>query len=327
MPLWLGREDIISCIDERQLILEMRKALQAVSEWNRDGTPKPQRIRADLSSVEGAPTDASAMILVPGIVPGISAYTVKVHAKYPQNTKRGLPAIQGVIQLFDSRNGKLLAIIDSPIATAHRTAAAAVVATDLLARKDSHKVAVIGAGVQGEIQLRYLQYVREISWVSVYDMDADRAEQYVHRRRREGIECEVASSVRDAVEYADIVITATWSRSPILFPGMVRPGTHITTLGADEPGKVEVAEELIRKGRFFCDDREMATQVGALNTFSRPTQFKIGTVGQVLVDGDGRRSDGDITIFGGVGLPFQDLVGAWHVYQRALALDIGQRLS
>ncbi len=87
------------------------------------------------------------MILVPGVVPGISAYTVKVHAKYPENPRQGLPAIQGVIQLFDARNGQLLAVLDSPIVTAHRTAAAAVVATDVLARKDSRKVAVIGAGV------------------------------------------------------------------------------------------------------------------------------------------------------------------------------------
>lgn len=88
-----------------------------------------------------------------------------------------------------------------------------------------------------------------------------------------------------------------------------------------------MAEELIRNGRFFCDDREMVVQMGALNTFSDLTQFKTVTLGEALVDGDGRRADSDITIYGGVGLPFQDLVGAWHVYQRALALGMGQRLS
>jgi ornithine cyclodeaminase/alanine dehydrogenase-like protein (mu-crystallin family) len=327
MTLWLSHEDVLSCIDELQLIQEMRQAFYAISQQHRDGATKPQRIRTELSFVESAPGHASTMILVPGVVPGISAYTVKVHTKYPENPKRGLPAIQGVIQLFDARNGQLLAVMDSPAVTAHRTAAAAVVATDVLARKDSHKLGVIGAGVQGQIQLHYLRHVREISSVSVYDIHVEQAEQYALQRRREGIDCKVASSVREAVEHADIVIAATWSRRPILFPDMVRPGTHITTLGADEPGKVEVAEELIRQGRFFCDDKELAQEMGALNTFPDRSQLKIRTVGQVLIDGDGRRSDSEITIFGGVGLPFQDLVGAWHVYQRALALGLGQHLS
>jgi ornithine cyclodeaminase len=327
MTLWLGDEDVLSCIDERQLIEEMRQAFYAISQQQRNDSPKPQRIRTDISFVESAPSNASTMILVPGAVPGISAYTVKVQTKYPENSKWGLPSIQGVIHLFDARNGQLLAVMDSPAVTAHRTAATAVVATDVLARKDSHTVGVIGAGVQGQIQLRYLRLIREISSVSVYDTRVEQAEQYALQRRREGMDCEVASSVREAVEDVDIVITATWSRRPILFPDMIRPGTHITTLGADEPGKVEVAEELIRKGRFFCDDKELAEQMGALNTIPDRSQLKIGTVGQVLIDGDGRRSDSEITIFGGVGLPFQDLVGAWHVYHRALSLGLGQRLS
>lgn len=188
MTLWLSCEDVITCIDERQLIREMREAFQAIAHQNQDVASKPLRIRADLSSVDGGPNNVSAMILVPGVVPGISAYTVKVHAKYPDNPKKGLPAIQGVIQLFAVRNGQLLAILDSPIITAHRTAASTVVATDVLARKDSHKAAVIGAGVQGEIQFHYLRLIREVSSVSVYDVHAEQAEQYAHCPGQEGVD-------------------------------------------------------------------------------------------------------------------------------------------
>lgn len=327
MPLWLGGEDVRCCIRVRELMDQMRKAFQAVAQQDEPNRITSQRTMLGLSMIEGAPTNASAMILAPGFLPGIRAYTVKVHAKYPDNIKNGMPSIQGVIQLFDSRNGELLAIIDSPIVTAYRTAAAAMVATDTLARLDSHAVAIIGAGVQGNVQLRYLREIRDIERVFVVDVDDGRARIYAERLTQEGLNCVVASSVREAASSADIIILATWARSPVLYSNMVRPGTHITTIGADEPGKVEVAQDLMLVGRAFCDDREMAERMGMLNTFSERNEMQLVTLGEVLAGRQtGRQSDADITIFGGVGLPFQDLVGAWHVYGQALASGIGIRL-
>ncbi|GMA62630.1 hypothetical protein NZD89_22830 [Alicyclobacillus fastidiosus] len=101
------------------------------------------------------------MILVPGAIARIPAYTVKVHAKYPNNPSVGLPAIQGIIQLFDSMTGGLLAILDSPLVTGHRTAAAGAVAVDTLAKEHASTVAIIGAGFQGEMQFKYLQQLQE----------------------------------------------------------------------------------------------------------------------------------------------------------------------
>jgi ornithine cyclodeaminase len=252
---------------------------------------------------------------------------VKVHTKYPNNPKRGLPAIQGVIQLFDSSCGKLLALIDSPLLTAHRTAAAGAVAADVLARRNAEAAAIIGAGLQGEMQFQYLTRVRDIRKVYVYDVKAEAAIEFSERRIQEGFHCEVATSVREAVCNADIVVAATWSREPLLFSDMVRPGTHITTLGPDSPGKVEAAEELVRKSTFVCDDRELAVKMGALNTV-RNVDFPLVTLSEVLRgDATGRSSDADITIYGGVGLPFQDLVAAWEVYQTAMELGLGQPLE
>lgn len=326
MPIWLSRQDVVCCIEQPRLIKEMRNAFLVMLQRGTLKNSNPLRIKVGLSSVEAAPANASVMILAPGYVTGISAYTVKVHAKYPDNPGAGMPSIQGVIQLFDSRNGELLAIIDSPILTAHRTAAAAMVATDTLARRDSRNVAIIGAGVQGDIQLRYLRDIRDIDAVYVYDVDDERAQHYAERWTREGLSCRAASSVRQAVASADIVISATWARSPILYSDMIRPGTHITTLGADEPGKVEVSETLIRAGRVVCDDTEMAKRMGILNTLSEPNDIQLSTLSEMLTRSSGRRSDSDITIFGGVGLPFQDLVGAWHVYQQSLISGVGKRL-
>ena len=324
MTLWLNRKDILTCINERQLIRKMREAFIAIG----DSGLSSHRIRVDLSRIDGASNQASAMILVPGSLPGLSSYTVKVHTKYPENPTNKMPAIQGVIQLFDARNGNLLAIMDSPLITAHRTAAAAVVATDVMARKDSHRVAIIGAGVQGEIQFRYLRRIRQIDLVSVYDVYADKAEEYARSRIQEGLVCQVASSVAEAVKNADIVITATWARSPILYADMIQPGTHISALGADEPGKVEIAYELLQQSLFVCDDRHLATQMGALNTFHGAESLPCTTLAEVLRnESPGRCSPNAITIFGSVGLPFQDLVAAWDVYKTATGQHIGQYLS
>jgi ornithine cyclodeaminase/alanine dehydrogenase-like protein (mu-crystallin family) len=285
------------------------------------------RVRAELSGVTGVPREAESMILLPGSVPGIPAYTVKVHAKYPDNPERGMPAIQGVIQLFDASCGKLLAVIDSPLLTAHRTAAVGAVAADVLARKSAESVAIVGAGVQGEMQFQYLTHVRNIHKVYVYDIRTEAAMGFYKRRIQEGFDCMVAASVREAVRGADIVILATWSREPFLFSHMVRPGTHITTLGPDAPGKVEVAEDLVRQSIFVCDDRELTVQMGALNTF-QDLQFPYATLTEVLRgESQGRCNETDITIFGGVGLPFQDLVAAWEVYHTALELGVGQALE
>ncbi|CAM3927942.1 ornithine cyclodeaminase family protein [Alicyclobacillus pomorum] len=269
MTLWMNHDDVEQCIREHELIRSMQWAFKKIDSC----TTSPLRVRAALSDVTGAPTNAEAMILLPGVVPGIPPYTVKVHANYPDNPSAGLPAIQGVIQLFDSSNGTLLAVIDSPLVTAHRTAAAGAVAANVLARQDAETVAIIGAGAQGEMQFRYLTHVRRIKKVFVYDVRRSAAQQYHERRTNEGFRCTVSDSIEEAVRYADIIITATWSREPFLFSNIIRPGTHITTLGPDAPGKVEVAEELIRKSKFVCDDRSLTEQMGALHTFQEKHFF------------------------------------------------------
>lgn len=323
MTLWLNQSDVEKCIHE-QSINEAVKAAFKVLDENRT---VPLRIRAELSSICDAPSGAEAMILVPGAINGIPAYTVKVHSKYPNNIINSLPAIQGLIHLFDSHTGSLIAIIDSPLLTSHRTAATGAVAADALARKNATSVAIIGAGAQGEMQFRYLKFVRTITDIYVFDVCDLASSQYAERRRKEGFKCHVMSSLEDAIKQADIVVSATWSMEPFIFQDMVRNGTHITTLGPDSPGKVEVAEEVIRHSKFVCDHKGMAISIGALNTFQN-TSFSFTSLTEVLQGREsGRSTDDEITVFGGVGLPFQDLVAVWDIYHRAQELGIGQRLK
>jgi ornithine cyclodeaminase len=195
----------------------------------------------------------------------------------------------------------------------------------MLARRDTPRVAVIGAGVQGEAQVRALQLVRRVGRVDVVDVIAERAEAYAERVARTlGIEVVVCDGVRDAVRDADVIITATWSKTPFLTRAMVREGVHITAVGADEPAKGEVDADLIAASLFTCDDRELAARMGAVGGAGLGPGAIHAELGEIIAGvKPGRTNERQITIFGTVGLAFQDLAAAWQVYGRARELGIG----
>ena len=117
------------------------------------------------------------MVVFPGIIDGIPAFTVKVNTKIPGAAR----SVVGSIHLADLATGEVLAIMDSVVITAERTALAGALAADVLARRATPRVAVIGAGVQGEAQVRALQHVRHVERVDVYDSIAERAVARVSR--------------------------------------------------------------------------------------------------------------------------------------------------
>ena len=118
-----------------------------------------------------------------------------------------------------------------------------------------------------------------------------------------------------ALRDADIVVSATWAKEAFLHPGMIGPRTHITTLGADRPGKAEVSADLLRSSLFVCDDRELAVATGAAGGAGVGAEVIDAELGEVIASvHPGRRGPDQITIFGSVGLAFQDLVVAWLAY-------------
>ncbi|AGC48929.1 ornithine cyclodeaminase/mu-crystallin family protein [Myxococcus stipitatus DSM 14675] len=308
--LLLTRSDVSRNLQALTLLEDMRDAFRSDALAR---TVAPQRVRAPLHA------EGTALVLFPGALPDVPAYTVKTHSKFPART----PAIQGVLHLNDAATGELLAVMDSGHLTAVRTGVVGALAADVLARQDASRVALIGAGAQAVMQLKSLRLVRSLSHVRVFDTDAARAFAFCARMYQElNMPVRQADSVAEAVEDADLVITATWSREPFLFPGMVRPGTHITTLGADEPGKVEVSAELLSQSRVFCDHRGLALAGGAVGNVGLGEDAIHAELGEVIAGRKpGRRSDDEVTVFTSVGLPFQDLAAAWHVYQAAKGDD------
>ncbi len=316
--LLLTRSEVESLLEPTTLLPALRDAFRA---YSLSRTTPSQRARSPLPG----DTSGSVTVLFPGLTPGIPAYTVKVHAKFPQQQ----PAIKGVLHLHDLETGRLLAIMDSTYLTAVRTGLAGAIAADILARTDADRVAIIGAGAQGEIQLRCLALARGLRQVRVFDTLPGRAEAYAQRMGPVvGVPILPVSTVREAVQDADIIVTATWARMPFLFADMLAPGAHITTLGPDEPGKCEVDAGIIQNGLFVCDDRELAASMGAIAGAGLSAEAIHAELGEIIAgQRPGRTSNAQMTIYGGVGLAFQDLIAPWHLYQQALRQQIGREIS
>ena len=305
--LLLNASDVERAIDERVLLEELRRAMCAYA------TSQQTRGRRAYSPIPGT-SPHSVMVVFPGLVPGIPAYTVKVNAKLPRST----PSVRGLISLHDLDTGAVLAVMDSIAITRIRTALVGALAAQALARADIDCVAVIGAGVQGRAQLRALRLVREFRHVRVYDTAANSATALALEMSRElDARFSIASSIAEAVANADVVITATWSTTPIVRSEMIAPGTHITAIGADEPGKAELDAVLIERSIFVCDDEDLAVEMGALAGVGLGREAIHASLGAVLAGtASGRTHDDQITIFGSVGLPCQDLPAAWMAYNR-----------
>jgi ornithine cyclodeaminase len=267
---------------------------------------------------------ASGMLLAPGLVTGIPAYSVKVHAKFP-----GMhPAIQGVLILHDLETGEPLAILESSYLTALRTGLAGALGADVLALPDARCVAIIGAGVQARSQLAGLRMVREITSVQVFDSSLEAAQRFALDRTCAGLRVAVADSVEGALPGADIVITSTWARQPFLFRRHLYPGLHITTLGPDQPGKCEVAAEALTAARVVVDDRKLAVEMGAVGGAGLGAAAIQAELGEVISGlKPGRETPDQVTVFGSVGLAFQDLAAGWLAYNEARQMQLGRRIN
>jgi ornithine cyclodeaminase/alanine dehydrogenase-like protein (mu-crystallin family) len=235
---------------------------------------------------------------------------------FPGNPARGLPTVSGVVLVSSAEDGSLVAVLDAAAVTAVRTGAAAVLAAEVLGRADATTAAVIGAGVNGEAAAR--TFAARGRPPLVWDLDESRAAAVAGRVG--GI---VAS--REEALAADLLVTVTPGREVLLAEGSLRPGQHVSLMGADGPGKAEIAVAELTRGRVFCDDWSQASHGGELaaaveaGTLGREDVTQIGDV--LVGTAGGRRSAAEITIFDSTGLALQDLAVA------LVALESGDRLD
>jgi alanine dehydrogenase len=237
---------------------------------------------------------------------------------FPGNPAQGLPTVTGLVLLSDATNGVLLAALDAASVTALRTGAAAALAAETLGRDDAASTAVIGAGVNGLAAARTL--VARGRDVLLWDVDAERA-----RAAADEVGGSVAAS-RDEALAADVLVTVTPGHEILLGAGTLRPGQHVSLMGADGPGKAEIAVEELARSHVFCDDWEQASHNGELVhavEAAAITRDDVTELGSVLAGtAPGRRSAHDITAFDSTGLAIQDLAIALAAMEHAHALDL-----
>jgi alanine dehydrogenase len=239
---------------------------------------------------------------------------------FPGNPARGLPTVTGLVLLSDAETGALLALLDAAAVTAIRTAAAAVLAAETLCRSGAESIAVVGCGVNGAETARMFRALG--SDVALWDLDEARAAAIA-----ELLGARVASSRAEALA-ADIVVTVTPGQDVLFPPGSLREGQHVSLMGADGPGKAEVAVTELERADLFCDDWEQASHGGELAAGVEAglvTRKRVTELGRVLTgEADGRRSAEDITLFDSTGLAIQDLAIAKVAAAKADAMDLQQ---
>jgi len=242
---------------------------------------------------------------------------------FPSNPSRGLPTVTGVVLVSDAEDGQLRAVLDAATVTALRTGAAAVLAAEALGRDGAETAAVIGAGVNGRAAAR--TFVARGRAVSVWDVDESRA-----RAVADELGTEVAPSLADALA-ADLVVTVTPGHDVVIGDRTLFEGQHVSLMGADGPGKAEMAGAELARARLFCDDWEQASHGGELAHAVEAGlvgEEDVTPIGLVLAgEAAGRESDADITAFDSTGLAIQDLAIALAALEAADELGDLARLE
>ena len=262
---------------------------------------------------------------------GISAVKiVNVHPKNP--VENDLPTVMAVIILIEPSTGAPIAIMGGTTITDMRTGAAGAVAAKYLARKDSKILGLVGAGAQARTQLLALLEILDFDEVRVWSRTAESKKRFV-AEIQEGFGSRIqvipVENIGEAVKKADVVVTTTPSRKPLVTNDMVSAGMHINCIGADAVGKEELDPEILKRAKIVVDDWAQASHSGEINVplsngvISKENIW--GEIGQIVAGlKSGRQGRDEITIFASTGLAVQDAVTAEIAYRRALAKKIGR---
>jgi alanine dehydrogenase len=259
---------------------------------------------------------------MPAYLPSLKIAGVKIVNVHPQNPEKGLPTVMALTIILDITTGKPVAILNATRLTDIRTGAAGAVACKYLAPKKTVTLGVVGAGRQAESQVLATAEELEIEKVLVWSRNPLHAEKF--KKTLDRFDC-VNVSLERACD-ADIVITTTPSRTPLIKNAWIHEGTHINAIGADAPGKQELDPALLKRAQVFVDDIAQATHSGEINVpitngLYRPEEV-FGTLGEVVIGRKKRENAECITIFDSTGLAIQDLAIAAIAMKQGSAIEL-----
>jgi len=245
----------------------------------------------------------------------------KIVSEYPENKKRNRPTIIAIIVLCDAETGEVKAFMDGTYLTAVRTGALGAIAAKYLAGEEAKNVGIIGCGVQASTQLEGLTKVRDIKKVRIFDLNESAMDKF-RSEMQEKLRIEIEKSNAEDVLGCDIVVAATFSKTPVVFGKNIKIGTHVTSIGAHTPDARELDDDFLKKTKVVIDSPD-AKKSGDLKEIS-------GELVEIkdVVAGEKVRTDADdITLFKSVGTALQDVAIASLVYEKAKERGIGQEMS
>lgn len=250
---------------------------------------------------------------------------IKIVTVFPGNAARGMPGLTSTYILYDGQTGTQLALLDGGTITARRTVAASALAADYLARKDAHRLLVIGAGRIGSVLPDAYRAIRPIEHVDVWDIDETNSVRLVHDLRSREVNADVVVGLEASVKKADIVSVATLSTTPILKGLWLQPGTHVDLIGSFTPQMREADDDAILRSTLFVDTAEALYESGDL---VQPIQNGVCSRDAVYITladlckntAVGRRSVQEVTLYKAVGTALADLAAATMAYETLTAI-------
>jgi ornithine cyclodeaminase/thiomorpholine-carboxylate dehydrogenase len=305
--LTLNRAEVESLLDLGELLDGLRDGFTALSTGE---VTAPGRNELTMR-------DEAFLLGMPGRLRD-GAMVVKIVTVFESNLERGLPSHMATIAIHDAETGACEAFIDGTYITAIRTSAAAAVACDVLARSDARVLTIIGAGVQGEHHLRTFPLVREFDEIRISSLHAGDAHRLAALHPRAHAVDDPAAAVRGA----DVVALATHAAQPVIEPGWIALGTHVSSVGYRPPDG-ELPRALL--DNLFVETREAfePTPVGCAELAGRDPESAT-EIGEVLLGRrPGRSSRDEITVYKAMGHVVEDIVAAELVVRAARQRGVG----
>jgi len=295
-PLYLNEEQVKKHLRMADLIPAMEKALIDFSSG---------KVTQPVRSVINVDPPGGFLGLMPALTPdglGLKAVTF-----YPSNAGRGIPTHMATIFLCDPETGGPLAIMDGRLITEMRTAAVSAAATKLLAPRDATILAILGSGVQAHSHVEALRLVRNFEEIRVWSPTKEHAERFAKEIGA------TATSVEQAISGADVIVTATNSKTPVLKGLWLKPGCHVNAVGACRPDWRELDDEAM-SNVVFVDSREGATKESGDVMLSGANIH--AELGEALAGKVPPRTN-ETTIFKSLGMAVEDIAAAMLVYRSA----------
>jgi alanine dehydrogenase len=241
---------------------------------------------------------------------------------------------RSMVTLFSVADGRLLALLEADWLSAMRTGAASALATRFLARPESHTVGIIGTGRQAVTQLMGLCAVREVRQIFVYSREAEAREYFCQAMaRRLNVAVFAVDTAQQAVEYADILVTATTSRDPVVFGKWLSPGCHLNVIGSNWAQRREIDSQVVQRCNLIVTDSlaQAQQEAGDLVIPANEGALDWQSVSELsaIVEGRAprRAHPNDITLFKGVGIALEDIATAAHIYTLASKQGLGDEID